>query len=345
MSDRTVNLALPYILPSQAQKHVTHNEALQRLDAVVQLVIAAETATPPAPATEGACYLVAASATDAWSGKSGQLAFRQDGTWIFIQPQTGWRAWFTADSRLRVLADSGWAEISLPANGTMTMLGINATADLTNRLAISSAASLFNNAGNGHQIKVNKASAGDTASLLFQTAWSGRAEMGLAGNDSFSVKVSVDGGTWRVGLAVSPQGLVDMPQQPAVRASLAVGAITPANGSQTGFTQLSASRGDFSLGSSLGGSLGNRLVVPASGLYLLTINCSIISSSGHSVSLVANASTMLATAANVAGSSPLRHSALGLAQLAAGDLLTLLHSGTAQYDFGAGKTEVIAIRL
>ena len=345
MSDQTPNLALPYILPSQAQKHVTHNEALQRLDATVQLVITAELATPPDPATEGTCYRVATAATDAWSGKSGQLAVRQDGAWIFIQPQTGWRAWFAADMRLRVLQDSAWIEMSLPADGTMSTLGINATADITNRLAVSAAATLFNNAGNGHQVKVNKASVGDTASLLFQTAWSGRAEMGLAGNDSFSIKVSPDGSDWLTGLSVSPQGIVDMPQQPAIRASLAVGALAPASGSQTGFTQLSVNRGGFSLGASLGGGIGNRLVVPVDGLYLIVINCSIISSSGHVVSLVANTSTTLATAAGMASSTPLRHNTIGLATLNAGDLLTLLHSGTAQYDFGAGKTEIIAMRL
>ncbi|UWU13073.1 DUF2793 domain-containing protein [Rhizobium sullae] len=37
MSDESTNLALPYILPSQSEKDVTHNEALQRLDAVVQV--------------------------------------------------------------------------------------------------------------------------------------------------------------------------------------------------------------------------------------------------------------------------------------------------------------------
>jgi len=37
MSDATTNLALPYILAAQAQKHVTHNEALRLLDGIVQL--------------------------------------------------------------------------------------------------------------------------------------------------------------------------------------------------------------------------------------------------------------------------------------------------------------------
>ena len=32
MTDTSSNLELPFILPSQAQKHVIHNEALQILD-------------------------------------------------------------------------------------------------------------------------------------------------------------------------------------------------------------------------------------------------------------------------------------------------------------------------
>ncbi|MBA8841896.1 hypothetical protein FHW03_005249 [Ochrobactrum sp. RH2CCR150] len=41
--------------------------------------------------------------------------------------------------------------------------------DTVNRFAVSSTASLFNNAGAGHQIKLNKQAATDTASLVFQT--------------------------------------------------------------------------------------------------------------------------------------------------------------------------------
>ena len=60
-------------------------------------------------------------------------------------------------------------------------------------------------------MKVNKASAGDTASLLYQNAFSGRAKMGLAGNDDFSVKVSATGGTWCTALtAVAATGGVQL---------------------------------------------------------------------------------------------------------------------------------------
>ena len=78
------------------------------------------------------------------------------------------------------------------------LLGINATADATNRLAVSSPASLFNHEGAGHQVKVNKNAVTDTASFLFQTSFSGRTEIGLVGNDDFSFKVSPDGATFNV---------------------------------------------------------------------------------------------------------------------------------------------------
>ncbi len=83
------------------------------------------------------------------------------------------------------------------ANVSALYLGLGgATADATNRLSINAPAGLFNNAGAGHQIKVNKAAATDTGSFLFQTGFSGRAEFGLTGSDDFQIKVSGDGATW-----------------------------------------------------------------------------------------------------------------------------------------------------
>jgi hypothetical protein len=136
-----------YVLPSQAQKHVTHNEALQRLDAVVQLTVTGElAAAPPAP-VDGECYLIAAQAAGPWSGKDGMLAFRHDGAWIYIVPRDGWRAFFVEDGRLRGLNSGQWRDLSLPADGSLAIIGVNATPHGTNRLAVSAQASLFNHEG------------------------------------------------------------------------------------------------------------------------------------------------------------------------------------------------------
>lgn len=82
------------------------------------------------------------------------------------------------------------------------MFGVLATADTVNRLAISSDASLFNNAGAGHHVKVNKQAVTDRVSLLYQTNWTGFAEMGLNGSNDFSVKANSDTGQWREAIKI-----------------------------------------------------------------------------------------------------------------------------------------------
>jgi Protein of unknown function (DUF2793) len=91
---QTPNLNLPYLLEAQAQKHVTHNDAIRALDALVQLVVTSQTlATPPASPQEGERYIIAALATGAWAGKEAQIAAWQDGAWMYYVPQNGWQVW------------------------------------------------------------------------------------------------------------------------------------------------------------------------------------------------------------------------------------------------------------
>lgn len=102
----------------------------------------------------------------------------------------------TINSRSVTFGSSVSAIAMAAADVSALDLGLGgATADATNRLSINAPASLFNHAGAGHQIKVNKAAATDTGSLVFQTGCSGRAEFGLTGSDDFQIKVSVDGAT------------------------------------------------------------------------------------------------------------------------------------------------------
>ncbi len=198
------NLTLPYIVAAQAQKHVTHNEAIRALDCIVQLAVADRNMiAPPATPIDGDRYIVPASATGAWSGQAGRIAAFQDGAWAFYTPREGWTAWVNDEDVLVAWSGSAWV---LAGNGGATQnlpfVGVNATADATNRLAVSAAATLLNNEGAGHQLKINKASTADTASVLFQTNFSGRAEFGLVGDDNFTVKVSDDGSAFRPAITV-----------------------------------------------------------------------------------------------------------------------------------------------
>src|SRR5262245_60432034 len=171
--DTSPNLALPYLVAAQAQKHVTHNEAVRALDALVQLmVLDRDLASPPGSPTDGSRYIVAASPTGAWAGQAGKIAAWQDGTWEFFAPREGWLAWVADEDKLYFHDGSAWAVVTVAVGSGAAIWGINTTADATNRLAVKSTASLFDNVGNGHQQKINKTAAADTASQLFQTNYS-----------------------------------------------------------------------------------------------------------------------------------------------------------------------------
>lgn len=213
MSDLSPRLGLPYILASQAQKHVTHNEALLKLDSLVQLSVASKDLTsPPGAPANGDAYIIPAGATGAWAGQVGKLAVWQENAWAFHDPTEGWTAWVSDLDRMWSFDGTAWVQTT-PAEDfqNIPMLGVNTTADTTNRLSVSSPATLLNNEGAGHQLKINKNAAADTASLLFQTAWTGYAEMGLAGDNDFSIKTS-DGTSWFSALKCnSADGRVSFP--------------------------------------------------------------------------------------------------------------------------------------
>ena len=104
----TARLSLPLLMPSQAQKHVTVNEALLRLDALTQLVLRSRSlVAPPVNATEGDCYGVPVEATGGWLDSDGEIAIFVGGGWDFVTPARGWRA-FVEDESAFVVYDGDW---------------------------------------------------------------------------------------------------------------------------------------------------------------------------------------------------------------------------------------------
>lgn len=203
MTDST-HLKLPYILPGQAQKHITHNEAIAALDTLTQLaVLDRDLNAPPDTPDVNMRYIVGPAPTGAWSGKAGQVTAWSGAAWVFHVPQPGWLAFVIDESGLLAWSGSAWLP-TIGLDAQAPMLGINATPDATNKLAVASDAVLFTHASDDVQVKVNKHSSADTASFIFQTAFSGRAELGTTGDDHFHLKVSQDGTVWVEALVVDP---------------------------------------------------------------------------------------------------------------------------------------------
>ena len=201
--DQTSRLALPFIMSGQALKHITHNDALNRLDALVQPVVESTQVTaPPVSPLPGEAWIVPSGATGAWAGHSNEIAAWQAGAWMFHDPAEDWQVFDRASGTLLVFAGTDWVAVASTGAG-LPQLGVNTSADLTNRLAVASAATLLTHDGAGHQLKLNKAAGTDTASLLFQANWSGRAEMGLMGDNDWHIKVSPDGATWTDAITIA----------------------------------------------------------------------------------------------------------------------------------------------
>ncbi len=202
MSDNSAILGLPYIQPGQAQKHVTHNEALSQLDVLVQLRVSGfDAVTPPAAPVEGEVHALGVNPTGAWAGQAATLAAWLDGNWTFVPLQEGWRGWNSTGKELRIWDGAAWVR-PLTEMDNLSGVGINASSDATNRLSVNSDAILFNHAGSGSQAKVNKATVADDAGFVFQDAFSTRALFGLLANDDFTLKVSPDGSVFHDAMVV-----------------------------------------------------------------------------------------------------------------------------------------------
>lgn len=116
MSQETPKLGLPVMMPAQAQKHITHNAALELLDLAVQLTLESDAAsTAPTSPAEGESWAVPAGATGVWSGQGGKIASWRGGGWLFVVPQDGWLAWCKNDATLKVRHAGAWQVLATPS--------------------------------------------------------------------------------------------------------------------------------------------------------------------------------------------------------------------------------------
>jgi hypothetical protein len=228
---QTPNLNLSYLAPAQAQKHVTVNEGLGELDALVQCaVLEMGRDAPPAAPAEGARYLVGASPEADWSGQGGRLATWREGGWAFSLPRPGWRVYDLGTDTLFALTSAGaWAAVSgggAPSEiQNATRIGLGTTAGAAAPFAAELNAALFAArpaaAGGTGQIHVvlSKPSADRDAGHLFQTGAVTRALAGLFGSNRYRVAVSADGAAFVDALTVhETSGVVDLPRQPRFKA-------------------------------------------------------------------------------------------------------------------------------
>jgi len=145
----TPNIGLPYLETGQSNKEIKHNEALVLLDAAVQArILDKDLTTPPGSPTDGAAYIVAATATGAWAGHETQIAvwFTAAGEWTYLVPHSGWKVFVVDELVFYTFSGSAWAQgygytalsatDTITASVTQTQVGATALTAQCNRITV-----------------------------------------------------------------------------------------------------------------------------------------------------------------------------------------------------------------
>ena len=208
----TPNLALPLLAAAQAQKHVTVNEALARLDGLVQLVVRDRgLASPPVSPSEGERYIVAAGATGAWAGWDGDVALFTGGAWVRMPPREGWRvrvedegvllvrvggAWLTLDAALGLLVRGPAVEVTRSPSGAA--IGLHIEEELLSGLSGASVTSTITIPDRAIVLAVSTRT---VTAISGATSW----DCGIAGEPAkFGGSLGVAAGSTNVGV-IGPQ--------------------------------------------------------------------------------------------------------------------------------------------
>ena len=224
-SDR---LSLSYVMDAQAQKHVTVNETTRALDALVHMAaLSRAVAAEPASPTAGDGYILPSGKTGAaWAAMTDNaVAVYQDNAWMEYLPVVGMTLYVQDEAAHYVWNGTAWTVTATGGGGGGSQtqaptFGVNTSADSTNKLSVKSDAVLHSHddvtPGSGDVRHIlNKSVDTGTASHLFQTAFSARAEFGLTGTDDFVIKVSPDGSTFFDAMIIDrTTGAVSFPNTP-----------------------------------------------------------------------------------------------------------------------------------
>lgn len=109
MGEVTPRLKLPLMAAGQAQKEVTHNEALLLIDCVAMPFsqAAPQNLPPPAPVA-GQCWMVGPSPSVAWAGEAHRLACWTDAGWRFADLPVGALVVEAGSGRRWCRISTGW---------------------------------------------------------------------------------------------------------------------------------------------------------------------------------------------------------------------------------------------
>lgn len=119
----TPNFAMPLLFAAQAQKEITHNEALTLIDALLARCVEAVTSDPALlTPQEGMAWIIGPSPVGSWAGRGRQIAFFSSGGWRFAPAVRDMRLYDRSAGVERIFDGAAWIAppaITDPTGGGM----------------------------------------------------------------------------------------------------------------------------------------------------------------------------------------------------------------------------------
>lgn len=231
MSEISHRHNFPFIQPAQAQKHVTHNQALEQIDHTHHMCLKAInlSASPDNPEI-GDCYDLGETPLGIFENQANKLAAFSDTGWQFYPKVTGMTALNLETGNLIIYDGTDWKNVSQgdmtapsPAQ-TLTQLGVNTQPDDRNRLSVKSDAVLLSaddqstDSSGDIRVAINKNTAENTASHIYQTNYTAYAETGLSGSNNYTIRISDIGNQFKTAFEIDKDtgfiGLGKTPTEP-----------------------------------------------------------------------------------------------------------------------------------
>lgn len=117
MSETTTRHKLPLLQVAQAQKEVTHNEAIAAIDVLLHLAVASQTVTtPPIDPPAATSWIIAGSPSGAWSGRAGMIASFDEAGWRYLAPANGCLAWIEDEGVYAIRRGGAWYSDAFPVH-------------------------------------------------------------------------------------------------------------------------------------------------------------------------------------------------------------------------------------
>lgn len=120
-TEETAKIKLPYLITNQSQKEISYNEAVDKLDFLVDAVIKGFAGTPPAGALTNDAYIIK-DGVSAWVNENNNVAQYINGAWFFHVPFNGMKVYDIVASAEYVYVNGVWAKIEIPKMLSVTSL-------------------------------------------------------------------------------------------------------------------------------------------------------------------------------------------------------------------------------